>query len=204
MACNSLSYNLQNFIRLRQTNKWGLRQNIKQTLTKCFLEIFLKQEKCVFLRSEWHELIKKTGWRPKTFIFKLEQSGPRLTSIQSSPGCPSPHARVLAAINHCNALLISNQISKDLDCYKGWRSPSFQAAASLVAPQSSALAGYPAMRIVISEHFLSYMARFLSTEKDEDGDDGDICNDGVGSPDCWWCSVWPRCPSLPSTEGPAG
>ena len=48
------------------------------------------------------------------------------------------------------------------------------------------------------------MARFLSTEKDEDGDDGDICNDGVGSPDCWWCSVWPRCPSLPSTEGPAG
>ena len=99
----------------------------------------------------------------------------------------------------CNqSLLISNQISKDLDCYKGWRSPSFQAAASLVAPQSSALAGYPAMRIVISGHL------FLPTEKDEDGDDGDMCDDGVGSPDCWWCSAWPRCPSLPSTEGPAG
>ena len=38
------------------------------------------------------------------------------------------------------------------------------------------------MRIIISGHFLSH---FLPTKKDEDGDDSDMCDDGVGSPDCW-------------------
>ena len=102
MLCNSLFYNLQNFIRLRQTNKWGLRQNIKQTLTKCFLEIFLKQEKCVFLRSEWHELIKKQADVRKRLFSSLNSLGQGwlLSNPHQVARLPTPASWLQSIIAH--------------------------------------------------------------------------------------------------------